>query len=53
MDKTEFECRICKKITIQLIHKITDNLPPGVEVIQCVKCEAMTVAQIGVINADL
>lgn len=53
MNKTEFECRKCKKITIQLIHKVTENLPPGVEVIQCVKCEVMTVAQIGVSNANL
>ena len=53
MDRIKFECRKCNKITIQLIHKVTDNLPPGVEVIQCVKCEVMTVAQIGVSNANL
>jgi hypothetical protein len=53
MDKVQFECRICKKITVQLIHKITDNLPEGVEVIQCTKCEVMGVAQIGDSNANL
>jgi len=53
MDKVQFECRKCKKITVQLIHKITDNLPEGVEVIQCTKCEVMGVAQIGTSNANL
>ena len=53
MDKVQFECWKCKKITLQLIHKITDNLPEGVEVIQCTKCEIMGVAQIGSSNADL
>jgi hypothetical protein len=53
MDKTEFECRKCNKITVQLIHKVTDNLPPGVEVIQCTKCEVMGVALIGDSSADL
>ena len=53
MEHTQFECRICKKVTKQVIHKITDNLPPGVEVIQCTKCEVMGVAQIRTSNADL
>jgi hypothetical protein len=53
METIQFECRKCKKMTKQLIHKITDNLPNGVEVIQCTKCEVMGVAQIGDSNADL
>jgi hypothetical protein len=53
MESIQFECRKCKRITKQLIHKITDNLPAGVEVIQCTKCEVMGVAQIRVSNADL
>lgn len=53
MDKIKFECRKCKKITEQIIHKITDNLPDGVEVIQCTKCEVMGVAQIRTSNANL
>jgi len=53
METLQFECRRCKKVTKQLIHKITDNLPEGVEVIQCTKCECMTVAQIGASNANL
>ena len=53
MESIQFECRKCKRITKQLIHKITDNLPAGVEVIQFTKCEVMGVAQIGVSNADL
>jgi hypothetical protein len=53
MEQVQFECRICKKVTRQLVHKITDNLPHGVEVIQCTKCEVMGVAQIGGKDADL
>ena len=53
MEQLQFECRVCKKVTRQLIHKITDNLPQGVEVIQCTKCEVMGVAQIGNTNANL
>lgn len=53
MEQLQFECRKCKKITRQIIMKITDNLPPGVEAIQCTKCECMTIAQIGTSNANL
>jgi hypothetical protein len=53
METVQFECRKCKKITKQIIHKVTDNLPKGVEVIQCTKCEIMGVAQIGISNANL
>jgi hypothetical protein len=47
MDKVHFECRMCKKKTSQIVVKITDLLPPGVETIQCTVCSCMTVAQIG------
>jgi hypothetical protein len=53
MDKVQFECRMCKKKTSQIIVKITDLLPPGVETIQCTVCSSMTVAQIGQSNANL
>jgi hypothetical protein len=53
METLQFECRKCKKVTKQLIHQITDLLPPGVETIQCTVCSCMTVAQIGTPNADL
>ena len=52
METIEFECRKCKKVTNQVIHKVIDNLPPGVEVIQCTKCEVMGVALVGVSNED-
>ena len=53
MDTVQFECRMCKKKTTQIIVNITDLLPPGVETIQCSVCSCMTVAQIGTSNADL
>ena len=53
MQTLSFECRMCKKVTKQVIMKITGNLPAGVEVLQCTKCEVMGVAQIGVSDASL
>ncbi len=47
MDKVQFECRLCKKKTSQIVVKITDLLPEGVETIQCTVCGCMTVANIG------
>jgi hypothetical protein len=47
MQTVQFECRKCKKVTKQVIHKITDLLPEGVETIQCSICTFMTVANIG------
>jgi hypothetical protein len=53
MEKVQFECRMCKRKTSQIIVNITDLLPPGIETIQCTVCSRMTVAQIGQSNADL
>ena len=53
MQTVQFECRKCKKVTKQIIHKITDLLPEGVETIQCSVCTFMTVANIGVDNEQL
>jgi hypothetical protein len=53
MDKVQFECRLCKKKTSQIVVKITDLLPEGVETIQCTVCSCMTVAQIGDSSANL
>lgn len=53
METLSFECRVCKKVTKQVIMKITDNLPAGVEVLQCTKCEVMGVAQIGGSDASV
>jgi hypothetical protein len=53
MDKVQFECRMCKKKTSQMVVNITDLLPPGVATIQCTVCSCMTVAQIGDSNANL
>jgi hypothetical protein len=42
----KYECRVEKKLTNQLIVKVTDNLPPYVEVIECLSCGVMGVAVI-------
>jgi len=51
MEKLQFECRKCKKVTTQLIRVITDNLPEHVKTIQCTVCSCMTIAMIGDSNA--
>lgn len=40
------ECRLCKKITRQIIRVVTDKLPPNVHVLQCTVCSAMGVAMV-------
>lgn len=47
METLNFDCRICKKITTQLVRIITENLPPNVKTIECTSCGCMTVAMIG------
>jgi hypothetical protein len=53
MDKLQFECRVCKKITAQMVRVVTDNLPPNVKVLQCAVCSTMGVAMIGDDYADV
>jgi hypothetical protein len=42
-ESIRFECRSCKKITDQIERIVTDNLPPNVKVLQCIKCGKMSV----------
>jgi hypothetical protein len=37
------KCRICKRITPHDERIVTDNLPPYVKTLQCVKCGVMGV----------
>jgi hypothetical protein len=48
MRKVEHYCRSrsCRRVTIQLVRIVTDQLPYGVEVIQCIKCSNQTIALI-------
>jgi len=48
MRRVEYYCRTksCRKVTIQLVRIVTDRLPYGVEVIQCVQCSNETIALI-------
>ena len=39
-----YNCRVEKKLTTQTICKVTDNLPPYVEVVQCNSCGVLTIA---------
>ena len=43
MDQVRYDCRICKKKTMQIERIVTENLPPNVKVLQCTVCSAMGV----------
>ena len=47
MEKLQFDCRVCKKKTVQLICIVTDNLPSGVKVLECTVCSTMGIALVG------
>ena len=36
-------CRICKAVMEHMIVKVTDNLPPNVEVLECMGCGVLGV----------
>ena len=48
MRKVEHYCRSksCRKVTIQLVRIVTDQLPYGVEVIECSYCSNASIALI-------
>ena len=46
MQQVQYECRLCKTVTKQLIRVVTDRLPPNVHVLQCTVCSAMGVAMV-------
>jgi hypothetical protein len=47
MEQLQFECRVCKKKTAQIIRIVTDNLPEHVKVLECTVCGVMG---IGLVN---
>ena len=53
MEQLLYKCRVCKKVTKQLVRIITDNLPEHIKTIQCCVCSTMTVALIGDPDGDL
>jgi len=47
------KCRICKRITPHEERIVTDNLPPYVKTLQCVKCGVMGVVLMEDIDASI
>jgi MinD superfamily P-loop ATPase len=47
MAQVSSNCRICKKVTVQKVVTITDNLPPNVQVLECLGCGVMGVELVG------
>jgi MinD superfamily P-loop ATPase len=52
MAQVSNNCRICKKVTQQKIVTITDNLPPHVQVLECLGCGVMGVELVGDLDAS-
>lgn len=44
MEQLQFDCRQCKKKTLQNVRIVTDQLPPNVKVLECTVCSIMGVA---------
>ena len=40
------KCRICKRITEHDERVVTDNLPPYVKSLQCIKCGVMGIVMV-------
>jgi hypothetical protein len=47
MDKWKFDCRRCKRETLQVERIVTDLLPPGVKTLECTICGTMGVCLVG------
>ena len=43
-------CRICKAVMEHMIVKVTDNMPPNVEVLECMGCGVLGVELLQVTN---
>jgi hypothetical protein len=46
MATASINCRVCKKIQLHTIVKITDNLPPDVHVLECRGCGVLGVSRV-------
>ena len=51
MDKLKFECRRCKRETLQVERIVTDLLPAGVKTLECTVCGTLGVCLVGSENA--
>ena len=47
MEQMQFECRACKKVTMQMVRIVTDNLPDHVKVLECTVCSKLGIALVG------
>jgi hypothetical protein len=40
------KCRLCNKVTEHIERVVTDNLPPYVKSLQCIKCGVMGIVML-------
>ena len=52
MEKLRFECRRCKRETLQVERIVTDLLPAGVKTLECTVCGTLGVCLVGSDNAE-
>ena len=43
-----YNCRRCKRVTIQRPRIVTDLLPPHVHVLECTRCLKLTIALVDI-----
>jgi hypothetical protein len=56
MTKLFYNCRLEKKLTVQIIKVVTDTLPPNVHVLMCTSCGQLCVSRVDIetaIHADI
>jgi hypothetical protein len=53
MTKLHYNCRIEKKLTIQIVRVVTDTLPNNVHVLECTGCGQLSVARVDISTACL
>ena len=53
MTKLHYNCRLEKKLTIQIVRIIADTLPDNVHVLQCTGCGNLSVALVDIETACL
>jgi hypothetical protein len=53
MTKLHYNCRLEKKLTVQVVQTVCDLLPPNVHVLQCTGCGYLSVALVDIDTAAL
>jgi hypothetical protein len=53
MTKLFYNCRLEKKLTVQMVRVVTDTLPPNIHVLECTSCGNLGIALVDIESACL